>query len=63
MMSEQFEAELLTGSKIKTEQDALDAMMAIHKMGVRTVVLSSAEFGEDLVALASTMVDDERVIK
>ena len=50
----------MTGKKITTEQDALDAMQSIHAMGVKTVVLSSAEFGEDLVAISSTMANDKR---
>ncbi len=53
----QFEAELLTGCKIATQDDALGAMLKLHELGVGTVILSSTEFeGGDsspLVALAS----------
>jgi len=54
----QFEAELLTESKIGTEEDALAAMRKLHDSGVKVVVLSSAEFGvqkgdSPLMALAS----------
>ena len=51
----QFEAELLTGEKIKSEEDALAVMETIHSKGVGTVILSSTELGSDthLVGLAS----------
>nr|CAG4644109.1 EOG090X09AY [Lepidurus arcticus] len=42
----QLEAELLTGIKIQTEEDALKAMDALHDKGVRTVVISSSELGK-----------------
>jgi len=43
----QFEAELLTGMKITDKNSALDAMDALHDKGVKTVVISSADFGAD----------------
>jgi len=51
----QFEAELITGKKIKSEQDAFSVMEDLHKKGVKTVILSSTELGSDdhLVCLAS----------
>ena len=51
----QFEAELLTGEKIESEEDALAVMETIHSKGVGTVILSSTELGSDthLVGLAS----------
>nr|XP_039270015.1 pyridoxal kinase-like [Styela clava] len=42
----QFEAELLTGMKIKNESDALKCMQVLHERGPNTVVLSSTELGE-----------------
>ncbi|XP_069554736.1 pyridoxal kinase-like isoform X2 [Brachyistius frenatus] len=39
----QFEAELLTGRKIKSEQDAIEVMDLLHKMGPETVVLTSTD--------------------
>jgi len=52
----QFEAELITGKKINSEEDALAVMEELHKMGVKTVILSSTELGDSdhLVALASS---------
>ncbi|XP_069389309.1 pyridoxal kinase isoform X2 [Paralichthys olivaceus] len=54
----QFEAELLTGRKINTEEDALEVMELLHKMGPDTVVLTSTELlskrgDQFLVALGS----------
>jgi len=51
----QFEAELITGKKIKSESDALSVMDELHKKGVKTVILSSTELGSEdhLVCLAS----------
>ncbi|KAL0963890.1 hypothetical protein UPYG_G00314950 [Umbra pygmaea] len=39
----QFEAELLTGRKIITEQDAVEVMDLLHQMGPDTVVLTSTD--------------------
>lgn len=54
----QFEAELLTGRKINTEEDALEVMDLLHKMGPETVVLTSTDLpskhgDQFLVALGS----------
>ncbi|KAM9343214.1 pyridoxal kinase-like [Pholidichthys leucotaenia] len=54
----QFEAELLTGRKINSEEDAIEVMDLLHKMGPETVVLTSTDlpskYGDDfLVALGS----------
>ncbi|CAF94229.1 unnamed protein product, partial [Tetraodon nigroviridis] len=54
----QFEAELLTGRKIKTEEDAVEVMDLLHKMGPETVVLTSTDLPSKqgdgfLVALGS----------
>ncbi|XP_060596941.1 pyridoxal kinase-like [Ruditapes philippinarum] len=53
----QFEAELLTGIKITTISEALQAMQCLHDMGPKTVVLSSTSLGSNgiLVALASSV--------
>ena len=60
----QFEAELLTGKKIESEEDALAVMDMIHSMGVSTVILSSTELGSDshLVGLASHAKDGEKTV-
>lgn len=51
----QFEAELITGIKIKDEKDALRAMQKFHDQGVRTVIFSSTGLNDNfLVALASS---------
>uniref|UniRef100_A0A3Q2QK91 Pyridoxal kinase n=1 Tax=Fundulus heteroclitus TaxID=8078 RepID=A0A3Q2QK91_FUNHE len=54
----QFEAELLTGRKIKTEDDAVEVMDLLHEMGPDTVVLTSTDLpskhgDQFLVALGS----------
>ncbi|KAG5282804.1 hypothetical protein AALO_G00034800 [Alosa alosa] len=54
----QFEAELLTGRKITSEQDALEVMAALHDAGPHTVVITSSDLPsprgpEYLVALGS----------
>lgn len=48
---------LLTGIKIKSEEDALKAMQCLHDKGPKTVVLSSTNLGSKgkLIALASTI--------
>jgi len=60
----QFEAELLTGKKIESEEDALAVMDIIHSKGVSTVILSSTELGSDshLVGLASHAKDGEKTV-
>ncbi|XP_038132294.1 pyridoxal kinase-like [Cyprinodon tularosa] len=54
----QFEAELLTGKKINTEEDAVKVMDLLHEMGPETVVLTSTDLrskngDQFLVALGS----------
>uniref|UniRef100_A0A8C5DWE2 Pyridoxal kinase n=1 Tax=Gouania willdenowi TaxID=441366 RepID=A0A8C5DWE2_GOUWI len=54
----QFEAELLTGRKINTQEDAIEVMDLLHKMGPETVVLTSTDLlskhgDKFLVALGS----------
>ncbi|XP_017276093.1 pyridoxal kinase isoform X2 [Kryptolebias marmoratus] len=54
----QFEAELLTGRKISTEDDAIKVMDLLHEMGPDTVVLTSTDLpskrgDQFLVALGS----------
>ncbi|XP_061782588.1 pyridoxal kinase-like [Nerophis lumbriciformis] len=54
----QFEAELLTGRKIHTIEDAVEAMELLHKMGPDMVVLTSTDLpsqqgDQHLVALGS----------
>lgn len=54
----QFEAELLTGRKISTEKDAVEAMDQLHGMGPDTVVITSSDLlsslgDQYLVALGS----------
>ncbi|KAJ0176597.1 hypothetical protein K1T71_007776 [Dendrolimus kikuchii] len=52
----QFEAELLTDMKMVDLDGALTIIQALHKKGVKTVVLSSTELGDEqhIVAIAST---------
>ena len=51
----QFEAELLTGIKINSESDAIDAISWLHQKGPKTVVLTSCSFGQadKLILLAA----------
>uniref|UniRef100_A0A4W4FF72 Pyridoxal kinase n=1 Tax=Electrophorus electricus TaxID=8005 RepID=A0A4W4FF72_ELEEL len=54
----QFEAELLTGKKISTEKDAVEAIDLLHAMGPHTVVITSSDLlsplgDQHLVALGS----------
>lgn len=44
----QFEAELLTGLKLKTEADAWQAMNWFHDKGVKTVVISSTKLTDEI---------------
>lgn len=51
----QFEAELITGIQVKNIDGALKAILALHDKGVKTVVLSSTDLGDEksMIALAS----------
>ena len=53
----QFEAELLSGMKISSEQDAFKAMDILHSKGTKSVVITSSELGKEntLVALGSSI--------
>lgn len=59
----QFEAELLTGLKLKTESDAWQAMNWFHDKGVKTVVISSTKLTDEtnLTAFVSHKSDTERL--
>ncbi|GBP25989.1 Pyridoxal kinase [Eumeta japonica] len=52
----QFEAELLTGLKMTNLKEALNITEALHQKGVKTVVISSSELGDDttMIGIAST---------
>lgn len=59
----QFEAELLTGKKITSEEEALQVMDLLHKMGPETVVLTSTDLpsrlgDQYLVALGSQKIEN-----
>lgn len=58
----QFELELLTGTKVSSEAEAFEAMQILHNRGPATVVLSSTDLGTDgvLVALASCVKSGEK---
>lgn len=49
----QFEAELLTGKTITTEEDAWEAIEWFHEKGIKVVVLSSATIGSELIGFLS----------
>ncbi|XP_071945959.1 pyridoxal kinase-like isoform X2 [Antedon mediterranea] len=55
----QFEAELLSGTKITNEEEALKATQFLHDKGVKTVILSSYETGnENTLTLIGTQIKD-----
>lgn len=58
----QFEAELLTGITIKTEDDVIEAMNVLHSKGVETVVVSSASLNTSnvLTVLGSSWKGNEK---
>jgi len=60
----QFEAELLTERKIRTEEDAREVMDLLHSRGPSTVILSSTELGSDkfLLGLASHVTDGVKTV-
>jgi pyridoxine kinase len=43
----QFELEILCGTTIRTEQDALQAMKLLQERGAKNVILSSGELGRE----------------
>lgn len=60
----QFEVEKLTGIKITSEEDAIEAMKILHSKGPKTVVISSSEFSSDgsITSLASTVANGEKEV-
>ncbi|XP_046979597.1 pyridoxal kinase isoform X2 [Schistocerca americana] len=58
----QYEVELLTGQKVETIDDAWRAVDIFHNQGIKTVVLSSTELGDEehLLGLASSVIGKER---
>ncbi|PZC81411.1 hypothetical protein B5X24_HaOG212616 [Helicoverpa armigera] len=52
----QYEAELMTGMKVNDLDGALKVIQALHDKGVKTVVLSSTDLGDEkhMIGLAST---------
>ncbi|XP_054165504.1 pyridoxal kinase-like [Oppia nitens] len=53
----QFEAELLTGIKINNDSDAIQAIDALHDLGIPTVVISSSNLSQNsshMVAIGSS---------
>uniref|UniRef100_A0A8W8JC83 Pyridoxal kinase n=1 Tax=Magallana gigas TaxID=29159 RepID=A0A8W8JC83_MAGGI len=60
----QFEVEKLTGIKITSEEDAIEAMKILHSRGPKTVVISSSEFSSDgsITSLASTVANGKKEV-
>lgn len=60
----QFEVEKLTGIKITSEEDAIEAMKILHSKGPKTVVISSSEFSSDgsITSLASTVANGKKEV-
>ena len=56
----QFEAELMTGLKVHDLDGALKVIQALHAKGVKTVVLSSTDLGDEshMIGVASTAGND-----
>ncbi|CAB1458435.1 unnamed protein product [Pleuronectes platessa] len=59
----QFEAELLTGRKIQTEEDALEVMELLHKMGPDTVVLTSTDLPSKLGDQFLVALGSQKIVK
>ncbi|KAM9801879.1 pyridoxal kinase-like isoform X1 [Syngnathus typhle] len=59
----QFEAELLTGIKIHTIEDALKAMELLHKMGPKTVVLTSTNLPSNHGDLHLVALGSQKIVK
>ncbi|CAL8388671.1 pyridoxal kinase [Gadus morhua] len=59
----QFEAELLTGRKMKTEKDAVEIMDLLHKMGPETVVLTSTDLHSKLGDPYLVVLGSQRIVK
>lgn len=60
----QFEVEKLTGIKITSEEDAIEAMKILHSKGPKIVVISSSEFSPDgsIISLASTVANGKNEV-
>lgn len=60
----QFEVEKLTGIKITSGEDAIEAMKILHSKGPKTVVISSSEFSSDgsITSLASTVANGKKEV-
>lgn len=57
----QFELEILCGTTIRTEQDALQAMKLLQERGAKNVILSSGELGREkdvMIAMGRSEVGD-----
>lgn len=65
MTPNQFEVELLTEKKIKTEDDAWKGTEWFHQKGVKIVVVSSSNVGvkDELIAFLSAKMDNGKVEK
>lgn len=52
----QFEAELMTGLKMKDLDSALEIVKVLHSKGAKAVVLSSTDLGDDthMIGIASS---------
>ncbi|CAL8320569.1 unnamed protein product [Merluccius merluccius] len=59
----QFEAELLTGRKMKTEKDAVEIMGLLHQMGPETVVLTSTDLPSKLGDEFLVVLGSQRIVK
>jgi len=55
-----FEAEQLTGRRIKTEKDAIEACLDLHAAGPSKVVITSLAVDENLVIIGSHMQSNVR---
>jgi pyridoxine kinase len=52
-----FEAELLTGMKITTKEDAIAACGILHSKGVRNVIITGLSTSDDLILLLGSFVN------
>nr|CAG4643339.1 EOG090X09AY [Ilyocryptus agilis] len=58
----QFEVELLTGKSIRNESDAVECLQILHKIGAKTVIISSSDIlgaSGDLIAFGSKRIGDK----
>lgn len=59
----QFEAELLTGRKMKTEKEAIEILDLLHQMGPGTVVLTSTDLPSKLGDQFLVALGSQRLVK